>query len=60
MTVEDGDTSNDDNLISRANTDYLTTWEAITKEVVEALGAISSSDMKLTETTLIILMTSLI
>ena len=60
MTVEDGDTSNDDNLISRANTDYLTTWEAITKKLVESLGAISSSDMKLTETTLIILLTSLL
>ena len=37
VTVEDGDTSNGLNLISRANSDYSTTWEAITKKLVEPL-----------------------
>lgn len=37
VTVDDGDTSNDLNLISRANSDYSTTWEAITKKLVEPL-----------------------
>lgn len=38
ITVEDGDTSNDLNLISRANSDYSTTWEAVTKKLIESLG----------------------
>lgn len=38
VTVDDGDSSNDDNLISRANSDYSTAWEAVSKKLVESLG----------------------
>lgn len=38
VTVDDGDTSNDLNLISRSSIDYTTTWEAITKKLIEPLG----------------------
>lgn len=38
ITVEDGDTSNDLNLISRANEDYDTTWSSINNKLIDYLG----------------------
>jgi len=38
VTVDDGDSTNDSNMISRANEDYDTAWNAITKKLLEPLG----------------------
>lgn len=38
ITVEDGDISNDLNLISRANEDYDSTWNSINEKLIKSLG----------------------
>ena len=38
VTVTDGDSTNDENLISRSNSDYSTAWETISKSLIEMLG----------------------
>ena len=38
ITVEDGDTSNNLNLISRANEDYDSTWNSINEKLIKSLG----------------------
>ena len=38
VTVIDGDSTNDENLISRSNSDYSTAWETISKSLIEMLG----------------------
>lgn len=38
ITVIDGDTTNAENLISRANSEYETTWTNLTKKLIESLG----------------------
>ena len=38
VTVEDGDTSNTENKISRSDTDYKTTWDLISTKLIESLG----------------------
>ena len=38
VTVTDGDTSNTENLISRSNSEYSSSWETISKSLVEMLG----------------------
>ena len=38
VTVVDGDSTNDENLISRSNSDYSTAWETISKSLIEMLG----------------------
>lgn len=38
ITVEDGDTTNDLNLISRANEDYDSTWNSINEKLINSLG----------------------
>lgn len=38
VTVVDGDSTNDENLISRSNSDYSSAWETISKSLIEMLG----------------------
>ena len=38
VTVEDGDTSNNENKITRSDTTYKTTWDLITEKLVNSLG----------------------
>lgn len=38
VTVIDGDSTNDENLISRSNSDYSSAWETISKSLIEMLG----------------------
>ena len=38
VTVVDGDSTNDENLISRSNSDHSTAWETISKSLIEMLG----------------------
>lgn len=38
ITVTDGDTTNDDNQITRSDSDYKTTWDLITEKLVNSLG----------------------
>ncbi|MGN0906255.1 MAG: phage tail spike protein [Bullifex sp.] len=38
VTVEDGDTTNTENLISRSSEDYENTWNSINKKLIEPLG----------------------
>ena len=38
VTVVDGDSTNDENLISRSNSEYSTAWETISKSLIEMLG----------------------
>lgn len=38
VTVVDGDSTNDENLISRSNSEYSSAWETISKSLVEMLG----------------------
>lgn len=38
VTVVDGDSTNDENLISRSNSEYSPAWETISKSLIEMLG----------------------
>lgn len=38
VTVIDGDSTNDENLISRSNSEYSSAWETISKSLIEMLG----------------------
>lgn len=38
VTVTDGDTSNDDNLITRYDTDFRVTWDLVTEKLTDSLG----------------------
>lgn len=38
VTVVDGDSTNDENLISRSNSEYSSAWETISKSLIEMLG----------------------